>query len=73
MAKTGETSTPEKTTLYVNLAGLRSAVAAAALADGRTLTNMTTRLIVLGLQAHKEQIMADMRKGQPTSLPADPS
>lgn len=51
MANTGDTSTPERTTLYVNLKGLRAAVQAAADEEGRTLTNMTARLLVLGLAA----------------------
>jgi hypothetical protein len=64
MAKTGDTSTPEKTTLYVNLAGLRSRVQAAADADGRTLTNMTTRLLVLGLAVIEQQNATDAKSRQ---------
>lgn len=55
MAKTGDTTKPKGTTLYVNLKDLRARVEAAAAAEGRSLTNMTTRLLVLGLAALEQQ------------------
>lgn len=70
MAKTGDSIATRGTTLYVNLKDLRARVEAAAAAEGRSLTNMTTRLLVLGLAAYEQQQNPTHDESRRTSLPA---
>lgn len=53
MENAGDSTTPGRTTLYVNLAGLRADVQAVADAEHRTLTNATGWLLTLGLEAYR--------------------